>query len=87
MKTSLKTIVLGAACGLGLSACAGNYAGEGALGGALAGAAGTAVAGGDVATGAAVGAAVGGAGGSLIKKNGNCYRVDNRGRERRVRCR
>lgn len=86
MITRMKTTALAAACALGLSACAGNYAGEGALGGALAGAAGTAVTGGDVATGAAVGAAVGGVGGSLIKKNGRCYRVDDRGRERRVRC-
>jgi len=86
MITRMKTAALAATCALGLGACAGNYAGEGALGGALAGAAGSAVTGGDVATGAAVGAAVGGAGGSLIKKNGRCYRVDNRGRERRVRC-
>lgn len=86
MTNRIKTAVFAAKCTLGLGACAGNYAGEGALGGALAGAAGSAVTGGDVATGAAVGAAVGGAGGSLIKKDGRCYRVDNRGRERRVRC-
>lgn len=86
MKINVKSAAVAVAASLGLAACAGNYAGEGALGGALAGAAGTAVAGGNVATGAAVGAAVGGAGGSLVKKNGRCYRVDNRGRERRVRC-
>jgi hypothetical protein len=86
MINRLKITALAAGCTLGLGACAGNYAGEGAVGGALAGAAGSAATGGDVATGAAVGAAVGGAGGSLIKKNGRCYRVDNRGRERRVRC-
>ena len=86
MTIRFKSAAVIAACTLGLGACAGNYAGEGALGGALAGAAGTAVTGGDVATGAAVGAAIGGAGGSLIRKDGRCYRVDNRGRERRVRC-
>ena len=72
---------------LGPGACANNYVGEGALGGAVAGAARSIATGGDLATGAAVGAAVGGAGSSLIRKNGNCYRVDNRGREHRVRYR
>ncbi len=82
----MKTAALAAICALGLGACAGIYAAEGALGGALAGAAGAAVTGGDATTGAAVVAAVGGAGGSLIRKDGRCFRVDNRGRERRVRC-
>jgi hypothetical protein len=86
MIIKLKTVALAGACSLGLGACAGNYAAEGALGGALAGAAGAVVTGGDATTGAAVGAAVGGAGGSLIRKDGRCYRIDNRGRERRVRC-
>jgi hypothetical protein len=86
MINQLKIAALGAACTLGLGACANNYAAEGALGGAAAGAAASVITGGDVGTGAAVGAAVGGAGGTLIKKNGRCYRVDNRGRERRVRC-
>lgn len=86
MIIKMKTVALAAACALGLGACAGNYAAEGALGGAVAGAAGAVVTGGDAATGAAVGAAVGGAGGSLIRKNGRCYRLDKRGRERQVRC-
>lgn len=79
-------IALTGAAGLSLGACAGNYAGEGALGGAAAGAAIGAVSGGNPVTGAAIGAAAGGVGGSLIRRDGNCYRVDNRGRERRVRC-
>jgi len=86
MTKRLKFAVIGAASTLMLGACAGNYAGEGALGGAAAGAAASAVTGGSVTRGAAVGAAVGAAGGSLIRKNGRCYRLDNRGRERRVRC-
>lgn len=86
MQNRLKVAAIGAAMTLSLGACSSNYAAEGALGGAAAGAAGSAVTGGNVATGAAVGAAVGGAGGSLIRKNGRCYRVDDRGRERRVRC-
>lgn len=83
MTKRLKFAVIGAASTLMLGACANNFAGEGALGGAAAGAAASAATGGNLATGAAVGAAVGG---SLIRKNGRCYRVDNRGRERRVRC-
>jgi hypothetical protein len=86
MKIRLKTTIIAATAAVGLGACAGNYAGEGALGGAAVGAATSVVNGGDVGKGAAVGAAVGGLGGALIKKNGRCYRVDNRGRERRVRC-
>lgn len=82
----LKFAAVAAASTLMLGACANNFAGEGALGGAAAGAAASAATGGNLATGAAVGAAVGGVGGSLIRKNGRCYRVDNRGRERRVRC-
>lgn len=70
-----------------LSACASNYAAEGAGVGAAAGAVIGAVSGGDVLTGAAVGAAAGGAGGALIRKDGGCYRIDRSGRERRVRCR
>lgn len=87
MKSQWKKIALGAVCTLGLGACAGNYAGEGALGGAVVGAASSAATGGDLATGAAVGAAVGGVGGSLIRKDGKCYRLDRRGRQQRVRCR
>jgi len=74
------------AAAMSLSACASNYAGEGALAGAAAGAGIGAVTGGDIGTGAAIGAAAGAAGGSLIRKDGECYRVDNRGRERRVDC-
>ena len=88
MTKSLKATAIGLTAMLGLGACASNYAGEGALAGAAAGAAVGAVTGGDLATGAAIGAAAGAAGGTLIRKNdGRCYRVDNRGRERRVRCR
>lgn len=86
MTKRLKFAVIGAASTLMLGACAGNYAGEGAIGGAAAGAVASAATGGNIGTGAAVGAAVGGAGGALIRKNGRCYRVDNAGRERRVRC-
>jgi hypothetical protein len=86
MTTRFKTAAIAGALTLSLGACSQNYAAEGALGGAAAGAAVGAVTGGDIATGAAVGAAAGGAGGALIRKNGRCYRVDNRGRERRVRC-
>ncbi len=88
MTNRLKATALGMTAMLGLGACASNYAGEGALGGAAAGAAIGAVTGGNVATGAAIGAAAGGAAGTLIRKNdGRCYRIDNRGRERRVSCR
>lgn len=86
MTKRFKFAVVAAASTVMLGACAGNFAGEGALGGAAAGAAATAATGGSVTRGAAVGAAVGAVGGSLIRKNGRCYRVDNRGRERRVRC-
>ncbi|MFM7348388.1 MAG: glycine zipper domain-containing protein [Erythrobacter sp.] len=87
MMTSFKAAALGLAATLSLGACASNYAGEGALAGAAAGAAVGAVTGGNVATGAAIGAAAGAAGGTLIKKDdGNCYRIDRDGRERRVSC-
>ncbi|WP_225206811.1 glycine zipper domain-containing protein [Novosphingobium huizhouense] len=72
--------------GLALGGCASNYAGEGALAGGAGGALIGAATGGDVATGAAIGAAAGGAVGSLIKKNGRCYRRDANGYEYRVRC-
>lgn len=68
--------------------CASNYGGEGALAGAGVGAVVSGVSGGNVATGAALGAAVGGVAGSTIRKRGDhCYRVDEYGREYRVRCR
>lgn len=88
MTRTIKASALGLTAMLGLGACASNYAGEGALAGAAAGAAVGAVTGGDIGTGAAIGAAAGAAGGTLIRKdNGRCYRIDNRGRERRVSCR
>ncbi len=88
MTKSFKATALGLTAMLGLGACASNYAGEGALGGAAVGAAVGAVTGGDIGTGAAIGAAAGGAAGTLIKKDdGRCYRIDRRGRERRVSCR
>ncbi|WP_379921376.1 YMGG-like glycine zipper-containing protein [Erythrobacter sp. R86502] len=87
MTSRLKIVVIGLSATLGLSACADNYAVEGAGAGAVAGAAIGAVTGGDVGTGAAIGAAAGGAGGALLKKdNGDCYRVDRDGREYAVRC-
>ncbi len=86
MPQRLKISALGAACALSLGACADNYAVEGAGVGAAAGAAVGAVTGGDIGTGAAVGAAAGGVGGALIKKDGDCYRVDDRGYEYEVRC-
>ena len=70
-----------------LSACAQNYAVEGAGVGAAAGAAAGAITGGDILTGAAVGAAVGGVGGALIERDGKCYRRDRDGREYSVDCR
>ena len=69
-----------------LAGCAGNYAGEGALAGAAVGAGVGAVTDGNVGRGAAIGAAAGAVGGSLIKKNGRCYRVDRDGYEREVSC-
>jgi hypothetical protein len=86
MITRTKTAALAAGCALSLGACAGNYAGEGALGGAAVGAAAGVLTGGDVARGAAVGAAVGGVGGALIRKDGRCFRRDRDGDEYRVRC-
>jgi hypothetical protein len=86
MTARLKCAAIGAAMTLALSACASNYAGEGIVAGTAVGAAATLLTGGNVAAGAAIGAAVGGGGGSQIRKGGRCYRVDNRGRERRIRC-
>lgn len=65
---------------LSLSACADNYAGEGAAAGAAAGAAIGAATGGDVLTGAAIGAAAGAAGGYFIDKNDGCDGYDRDGR-------
>jgi hypothetical protein len=80
----LTPALLGSA--LALSACAQNYAGEGALAGAAAGAGIGLVTDADIATSTAIGAAAGAAGGSLIRKDGRCYQLDRQGRERRVRC-
>ena len=65
---------------LSMTACAENYAGEGAAAGAAAGAAIGAVTGGDVLTGAAIGAAAGGAGGYFIDKNDGCDGYDRDGK-------
>ncbi len=71
---------------IGLTACADNYAAEGALAGAAVGAGVGAVTDGDVGEGAAIGAAAGAVGGALIKKDGKCYRRDRYGDEYRVDC-
>ena len=75
-----------AAGALALGGCASNYAGEGALDGGLGGAVIGAASGGDVGTGALIGAAAGGALGSVVKKNGRCYRYDRNGRSYRIHC-
>src|SRR5690606_38163135 len=81
----LAPAVLGSALALG--ACSSNYAGEGALAGAAVGAAVGAVSDVEIEEGAAVGAAAGAIGGAQIRKDGRCYRRDDRGREYQVRCR
>lgn len=86
MTHRVKSALLLAALVPGLAACATNYAGEGALGGAAVGAAAGLLTGGNVVRGAAVGAAVGGVAGTLIRKDGKCYRYDDDGREFLVRC-
>jgi len=65
---------------LGLSACAENYAAEGAGLGAAAGAAIGAISGGDALAGAAVGAAAGAAAGYFVDRNDGCDGYDRRGR-------
>jgi len=65
---------------LSLTACAGNYAVEGAGAGAAAGAAIGAITGGDVLEGAAIGAAAGAAVGYFIDKNDGCDGYDRNGR-------
>lgn len=86
MMNRVKSALLVVACLPGLAACATNYAGEGALGGAAAGAAAGILTGGNVVRGAAVGAAIGGVAGTLIRKDGKCYRIDDDGREYLARC-
>ncbi len=81
-----RTLPLLLATALGLAGCAQNYGGEGAAAGGAAGALIGAATGGDVLAGAAIGAAAGAIGGSLIKKNGHCYRRDRDGYEHRVSC-
>ncbi len=65
---------------LSLSACASNYAAEGAGLGALGGAAVGAISGGDVVAGAAIGAAAGAAAGYFVDKDKRCNGYDRRGR-------
>ena len=65
---------------LSLTACAENYAAEGALGGAAAGALAGEVISGDPLAGAAIGAAAGGAAGYFIDKNDGCDGYDRQGR-------
>jgi hypothetical protein len=86
MKAKILLVSSLALAALPLGACAHNYAGEGAIVGAAAGAGVAAATGGDVAQGAAIGGAAGAVGGSLIHKNGKCYRTDRRGREYQVDC-
>jgi osmotically inducible lipoprotein OsmB len=63
-----------------LSACAANYAAEGAGVGAAGGAAAAILTGEDVVKGAAIGAAAGAAVGYFIDKDKNCGGYDDRGR-------
>lgn len=65
---------------LSLTACAENFAAEGAGAGAAAGAAIGALTGGDVVEGAAIGAAAGAAAGYFIDKNDGCDGYDRNGR-------
>jgi osmotically inducible lipoprotein OsmB len=73
-------LTMAAVSALGLSACASNYAGEGAAVGAAAGAVVGAVTGEDVLEGAAVGAAAGAAIGYFVDKDDRCGGYDRRGR-------
>ena len=77
-----KMALAGTACisALSLSACAENYAAEGAGAGAAAGAAIGALTGGDVVEGAAIGAAAGAAAGYFIDKDDGCDGYDRNGR-------
>lgn len=82
-----RLVLIASACGaaLSLSACASNYGAEGGLAGAAGGAL-IGAAAGNTAAGAAIGAAAGAAIGSTIRKDGRCYRRDDRGYEYEVRC-
>jgi hypothetical protein len=86
MKSKILFVSSLAIVALPLGACAHNYAGEGAVVGAAAGAGVAAATGGDVAQGAVIGGAAGAVGGSLIHKNGKCYRRDRYGHEYQVDC-
>ena len=81
-KTSkpLSTIVMTGIAAISLTACAENYAVEGAGAGAVVGAAAGAITGGDVLEGAAIGAAAGAAGGYFIDKNERCDGYGDDGR-------
>ena len=80
MTIRTRQVVLAATAALSLTACAENYAAEGAGIGAAAGAAVGAITGGDVLEGAAIGAAAGAAGGYFIDKNDGCDGYDRDGR-------
>lgn len=75
-----RQLALAATAAISLTACAENYAVEGAGAGAAAGAAIGAITGGDVVQGAAIGAAAGAAGGYFIDKNDGCDGYDRNGR-------
>lgn len=75
----MRKLVIPLLAAVALSACAGNYAGEGALAGGAVGAGIGAATGGDVGTGAAIGAAAGAVAGSQVHKKG-CYKYDRDGR-------
>ena len=75
-----RTFTMAAIAALSLSACAENYAAEGAGVGAAAGAAIGAITGGDVLTGAAVGAAAGATAGYFVDRDNGCSGYDSRGR-------
>ncbi len=74
------TTALAAISMMGMTACAGNYAGEGAAVGAAGGAIVGAVTGGDVLEGAAVGAAAGAVVGYFVDKDNNCNGYNRDGR-------
>ncbi len=76
----LHMVPVAALAALSLTACAGNYAAEGAGIGALGGAAVGAISGGDVVAGAAIGAAAGAAAGYFVDKDKRCNGYDRRGR-------
>jgi len=80
MITRTKQAAMAAAAALSLTACAENYAAEGAGAGAAAGAAIGAITGGNVVEGAAIGAAAGAAAGYFIDKDNRCDGYDRNGR-------